>query len=89
MALPDVTVRVFRPLWEDMQREFARVVLELGWGPWRVEASCYPSTEVWRVINSEGHMVMLTRCKALAELVAQLPQMLDRTQTESPKHLEE
>ena len=36
MAGHDVIVRVFRPLWEDMQRAFARVALELGWGPWRV-----------------------------------------------------
>jgi hypothetical protein len=98
MAGHDVIVRVFRPLWEDMQRAFARVALELGWGPWRVEAAkpLLPkeglfSSEggLWFVLNSKGQPVLITRCKALAELVAQLPLMFDRSQTETPKHLEE
>jgi hypothetical protein len=98
-----------------MQRAFARVALELGWGPWRVgppkphrllwtrraawdpaskDDQIYywlfsPEGELWYVMNSKDQTVMITSSKALAELVAQLPLMFDRSQTETPKHLEE
>ena len=107
MAGHDVIVRVFRPLWEDMQRAFARVALELGWGPWRVGPSkpnrllwtrkddhlyywlFSPEGELWYVMNTKDQTVMITSSKALAELVSQLPLMFDRSQTETPQHLEE
>ena len=40
-------------------------------------------------MNTKDQTVMITSSKALAELVSQLPLMFDRSQTETPQHLEE